>query len=82
MIEESVGRLWVSTCLYSFQIFSFQRPCKGDTCILPFLNEPRLTAEVKSTCADVRTPTSPPALPVRQLDSGHFLSLHQTNKIS
>lgn len=83
MIEESAASLRVGTCPSSFHIFSFQRPSKGDMCaaFCHFLNERRLTAEVKSTCADVQTPVSPPALPVRQLDSGRFISLHQTNKI-
>lgn len=49
MIEESAGRLWVSSCLYSFQIFSYQPHCEGDMHSLPFLIEPRLTAEVKTT---------------------------------
>lgn len=59
MIEESAGRLWVSTCLYGFQIFPYQPHCEGDTRSLPFLNEPRLTAEVKTTKNGVRTPVSP-----------------------
>lgn len=39
MIEETVGRLRVSTCLYIFSSLSFQWPRMGDTVILPFLNE-------------------------------------------
>lgn len=70
MIEESAGRLWVSACLYSFQIFPFQRPCEGDKRILPFLNEPRLTAEVKTT-----SPVSPPSGSLTVDTLFHFIKL-------
>lgn len=38
MIEETVGRPWVSTCLYIFHLSHFRDPV-CDTGSLPFLNE-------------------------------------------